>query len=864
MRGLSEITWNTASHRLKSGIPAPARRLATCVVLGCLALLLSTANLCAQSADKPEQSRREPNRVEANKSAEKERQKSEDGPAITEVSPSEVVAGKTYDIDITARWAEFRQGETKADFGSGITVNLLTVTDRNHMVANIAIDAAAQTGDRTITLQTRTGTVTLDKGLHVNEAVTINGPAGSGRRISSEQGIKGETSVSRGAPEVSAGPIVPEPAAAPQRTAPPHSSSKTPTGPPVPPIQVGSTSQTGLSPTAPSQEPGLPRDLASNEPEKPSQTAGDQTISLAPNAGAVGEKLEIAITGTNTDFVQGLTAAKFGTGIAVGNSPPGGFGLVTVTSPTTATAEIAIYRNAQQRDPHNVFVRTNDVTATLIHGFTVTPPPAAPVVTDFDPKSAPVGALVTVTGKNFIGMFGTGPRISLSQQGGGTIAGSVSEYTDTTLSFVIPTAAATGKIQVTVGTQSGKSSENLTITTPSSFTVSVSPDTLPVIQGQEASFSVSLNSDDGFNQLATLDASGIPKGMTWSFSPPKITAGQVSILTLTAAEDQGLGISPITISGSATISGQDVVQTAKANVQVAAVSTSFIGRTVVDDYKETPLAGVTVKLLGLDGSGNNTGCSGQTVSDDAGNFSLTNLPENCTGPQLIGYDGSTATHPEGKYAGVNLVYKLTSKHVLVSPVLVHLPRIDDKETVQVQQNAPNDQYFTFQSIPGLLVTVYAGTTFKLEDDTQPDPFPLTAIHVPVDRLPDPMPVSGTITPFIVAFQPANAVASQSVAVNFPNTLGTAPGVSVPLMTLDPTRGSMVPYGTGTVANDGMRIVPDPDPDHPGHAYGLVHFDWHGQTLQPPPTKSPSPGGCGGCGCPGGDDPPTSGPDSGGG
>src|SRR5262249_14226847 len=155
-----------------------------------------------------------------------------------------------------------------------------------------------------------------------------------------------------------------------------------------------------------------------------------------------------------------------------------------------------------------------------------------------------------------------------------------------------------------------------------------------------------------------------------------------------------------------------------------------------------------------------------------------------------------------------------------------------------------------RTIPNLVVTVYAGTTLSLADGTKPNPFPLIAVQVPVDRLPDQMPTSGFLTPFIVAFQPANAVASQPVAVNFPNTLSTLPGTTVTLTTLDPTRGFMVPYGTATVSSDGTKFLADADPAHPGHSYGLVHFDWHGPA---PPAPGPTPGHCGDscCGAGGG-------------
>jgi hypothetical protein len=250
---------------------------------------------------------------------------------------------------------------------------------------------------------------------------------------------------------------------------------------------------------------------------------------------------------------------------------------------------------------------------------------------------------------------------------------------------------------------------------------------------------------------------------------------------------------------------------------------------------------VTITFLGKDDNVNPTGCTGQTVADAAGNFMFTNLPAACTGRQLVRYDGLTATNPPGNYAGVDLVYDIVAGQVTTSPVLVHLPRIDDKETVMVQQNAPTDPTFQFRSIPGLSLTVYAGTTFKLVNGSQPNPFPLTAVQVPVDRLPDAKPPNPQMMMvFIVAFQPANAEASQPVAVYYPNTINTPPGTNMVLMTLDPTKGTMVPYGTGTVATNGTQVIPDPDPAHPGHRFGLVHFDWHGQMPSPPPGNNPGP------------------------
>ena len=229
----------------------------------------------------------------------------------------------------------------------------------------------------------------------------------------------------------------------------------------------------------------------------------------------------------------------------------------------------------------------------------------------------------------------------------------------------------------------------------------------------------------------------------------------------------------MTITASATVEGLPLSQSAIVQFTVEPASTSFIGRTVVDDALQTPIAGVTVKMLGKNGNGGTTGCSGSTISDAAGNFALTGLGPECVGQQLVGYDGLTATSPEGDYAGVDLVYTLVAGQVTASPVLVHLPRIDGRETFNVQQNSTADQTYSFATIPGVSVTVYAGTTFTMPDGSTPTPFPLVGIQVPIDRLPETMPFSpNALNAFIVAFQPANAHTNKPVAVSYPNTLNS--------------------------------------------------------------------------------------------
>ena len=536
----------------------------------------------------------------------------------------------------------------------------------------------------------------------------------------------------------------------------------------------------------------------------------------------------ITFNGSGSDAPKGQTITAYTWNFGDSNTGTGATPTHVYANPGTFTVSLTV------KDTKGL-TATNSTTATI----TSAGPP--PTIGGFSPGSGPEGTPVALSGTNFTGTGSATPVVTLAHQGGGSIAAPVSNFTATSINFVIPSGAATGDITVSVGSQSATSTTALTVTTSSSYTVGVAPASGSVIQGQSTTFSVTLSSSNGFTGLSALSVTGLPGGVTATFSPASIAVGQTSIMTLSAPTSQPTGSSSLSVIASATIGGQLVTQSATVSLQVNGISTTFLGRTVVDDPTQTPIGGVLVTFLGVDDKGNKTGCSAQTSSDASGNFVLTNLPAACIGPQLIAYNGLTATSPAGKFAGVNLSYTIVANQVTTSPVLIHLPRIDNAEINYITQNANVDQVFTFQTDPRIVVTVYAGTTFTLDDGSMPNPFPLVAVEVPVDRLPDNMPSNGMVMPFIVAFQPANAVASQPVAVDFPNLLNIPPGGSATLMTLDPTHGYMVSYGTGSVSADASRIVPDPDPAHSGHLYGLVHFDWHGPTAPPPPPTGPGPG-----------------------
>jgi len=79
--------------------------------------------------------------------------------------------------------------------------------------------------------------------------------------------------------------------------------------------------------------------------------------------------------------------------------------------------------------------------------------------------------------------------------------------------------------------------------------------------------------------------------------------------------------------------------------------------------------------------GGSNPCSGQTQSDEAGNFAFISLPDSCSGEQLVGYDGGNATTARDrnagapvKYAGVDLLYNIVTHQVTTPSNVIRLPR----------------------------------------------------------------------------------------------------------------------------------------------------------------------------------------------
>ena len=164
-------------------------------------------------------------------------------------------------------------------------------------------------------------------------------------------------------------------------------------------------------------------------------------------------------------------------------------------------------------------------------------------------------------------------------------------------------STAVGTYPIAVSAFGGGDTQNLTITlsvTPGNqpgFTLSSSPASLTIVQGNQGTSTVTTAISGGFNSSITLSASGLPAGMTASFNPATIPAPGVgnSQMTITAGGNSPTGSYPITVTGN----GGGIQQSATVVVTVIsmgsfAVSASPASLTVAQGNLGTSAVTTTV------------------------------------------------------------------------------------------------------------------------------------------------------------------------------------------------------------------------------------------------------------------------------
>jgi hypothetical protein len=273
-------------------------------------------------------------------------------PVISLVNPATGTQGaSSLNVQLTGLFTHWVNGTSIANFGSGITVNSLLVTDSTDATANITISPTAAISSRTVTVTTGAETASITGGFSVLAGVpalltVLPGTAQAG--TTDNIVITGQfTTFQQGFSSVSAG-----------------------SGVTVNFVTVNSLTQLTANITVASNASVGLRDVSvtTNSATQTlhgalSITAGTPVITqISPNIGNPGQTLNVTLTGQYTNWVSGTTTANFGAGITVNS--------VTVNSPTSVTVNITI-GSGTPVGPVTVTTTTGGEMETVAGGFTV-------------------------------------------------------------------------------------------------------------------------------------------------------------------------------------------------------------------------------------------------------------------------------------------------------------------------------------------------------------------------------------------------------------------------------------------------------------------------------------------------------------
>jgi kumamolisin len=167
------------------------------------------------------------------------------------------------------------------------------------------------------------------------------------------------------------------------------------------------------------------------------------------------------------------------------------------------------------------------------------------------------------------------PTIYAQNESGGTLTSAyASDFHDITSGTSGSYSAVTGYDLVTGwGSPNGAALINALVpaATSPNFSLSASPASVSIVQGNSGSSTITSTVVDGFDSAVTLSYSTLPSGVTAAFSPTSITGTGTSTLTFTVASTTTTGTYPITITGM----GGGITQTTTVSLTVTGVSPAF-------------------------------------------------------------------------------------------------------------------------------------------------------------------------------------------------------------------------------------------------------------------------------------------------
>ena len=344
-----------------------------------------------------------------------------------------------------------------------------------------------------------------------------------------------------------------------------------------------------------------------------SATPASQTIE---NGGSASYTATVAplngYTGTVSFSVSGLPAGATATFTPASVTTSGSSTLaVTTTLGTTVAGNYVLTITATD----GTLTHTANVTLSITDfSFSATPSSQTITVGSSATYTATVSALNGFTGTISLSVsglppFATGTFNPTSVPGSGSSTLTIATTSNT------PAAIYNLTVTASDGTNSHTVPLTLVVDPVGDFTLSVSPASQTVNQGQNIGYGVTVSSSGGFKAIVAMSVSGLPAGTTASLNPSSVQGSGLVSLSITTSFDTPAGTYTFTITGA---SGP-LVHTTTGTLVVIAPDFSVSASPASQSIGAGLSASYTVTLSPLNGYVG-------TV-----NFSVSGLPAGATG-----------------------------------------------------------------------------------------------------------------------------------------------------------------------------------------------------------------------------------------
>ena len=305
---------------------------------------------------------------------------------------------------------------------------------------------------------------------------------------------------------------------------------------------------------------GLINALAGTATSGFSLSASPTSVSVAQGSSGT-STITSTVTG-GFDSAVSLSASGQPTGVTVGFNPTSitGAGTSTVTmtvASSTATGTYSILVTGTSGSTTETTTVSLKVTSTTSPNFTISASPTSVSVAQGASGASTITTSVSGGFNSAIALSASGQPAGVTVSFNPTSIAAPGSGTST-MTMTVASTTSTGTYTITVtgsgGGVTNSATVSLTVTakTSGSFTISVSPSSGYLYQGQSGYAVVSTTVSGGFNSAIALSASGVPSGVTYSFSPSSIPApgSGSSDLNLTVSYNATPGTYPITITGT--------------------------------------------------------------------------------------------------------------------------------------------------------------------------------------------------------------------------------------------------------------------------------------------------------------------------